>query len=95
MRKRHLEWLNLWNANCDSLNPVGKVQLLKDLATWERTLGRQVEKGQQGPNGVMVKDFDRDRYVKKQRNEFDDLIAKARQSKAVKKTEDVKPSEKS
>ena len=90
MRKRHLEWLNLWNANCDSLNPVPKVQLLKDLATWERTLGRQVEKGQQGPSGVMVKEFDRDRYVKKQRNEFDDLIAKARQNKATKKTEDMK-----
>lgn len=93
MRKRHLEWLNLWNANCDSLNPVPKLQLLKDLATWERTLGRQVEKGQQGPSGVMVRDFDRERYVKKQRNEFDDLIAKARQHKAAKKTEDVKSSE--
>ncbi len=93
LRKRHLEWLNLWNANCDSLHPVTKLQLLKDLGTWERTLGRQVEKGQQGPNGVMVKDFDRDRYVKKQRNEFDDLIAKARQNRAAKETEDAKPSE--
>ena len=93
MRKRHMEWLNLWNANCDSLNPVSKLQLLKDLNTWERTLGKQVEKSQQGPNGVMVKDFDRDRYAKKQKSDFDDLIARARQNRVAKKTED--PSEQS
>jgi E3 ubiquitin-protein ligase RAD18 len=87
MIKRHMEWLNLWNANCDSLNPGSKLQLLKDLTTWERTLGRQVEKGQQA-TGVMVKDFDRDRYAQKQKNDFDDLIARARQSRAARKPED-------
>ena len=91
MRKRHMEWLNLWNANCDSLNPVSRLHLLKSLASWERTLGKQVAKDQQGPNGVMVKDFDRDRYAKKQRNEFDDLIARARQNRAVKNTEAEEP----
>ena len=91
MRKRHMEWLNLWNANCDSLKPVSRLQLLKSLASWERTLGKQVAKDQQGLNGVMVKDFDRDRYAKKQRNEFDDLIARARQNRAVRNAQAEEP----
>ncbi|KAJ9635008.1 E3 ubiquitin-protein ligase rad18 [Knufia peltigerae] len=77
MRKRHTEWVNLWNANCDSSRPVTKRQLLSDLRIWEDTLGRQMEKP---PNiGFMAKDFDRDLHVKSQKNNFDDLIKKARQ----------------
>jgi E3 ubiquitin-protein ligase RAD18 len=85
MKKRHMEWLNLWNANSDSLHPVSKLQLLKDLNTWERTLGRQVETGQQA-KGVMVKDFDREGYVEKQKTNFDDLIRRARESRVAKAT---------
>lgn len=78
MRKRHTEWINLWNANCDSLNPVSKQHLLRDLDTWERTLGRQVDRA---PNGVMVKDFDRDGWQKTNKTDFDDLIRRAREKK--------------
>ncbi|KIW21505.1 DNA repair protein rad18 [Exophiala spinifera] len=77
MRKRHTEWVNLWNANCDSSNPVTKRQLLSDLRVWEDTLGRQMEKP---PNtGFMSKDFDRDSHVKSQKSNFDELIKQARQ----------------
>jgi E3 ubiquitin-protein ligase RAD18 len=39
MVRRHTEWVNLWNANCDSSNPRSKRELLQDLDTWERTQG--------------------------------------------------------
>lgn len=82
MRKRHTEWVNLWNANCDSSHPRTKRDLLKDLDTWERTLGRQLERGTaNGSSGVMVKDFDRDGWAKSQKDDFDDLIKKARAKK--------------
>ena len=77
MRKRHTEWVNLWNANCDSLNQVSKRELLRSLDTWERTLGRQVDRNKEA-SGVMVKDFDRVGYMLNQKGNFDDLIAQAR-----------------
>lgn len=97
MRKRHTEWMNLWNANCDSLQPKAKSFLLKELDTWERTLGRQLEKGvTSSSSGVMVKDFDRDSWAKSQKGEFDDLIRKAREqrnaaSKPKEQGQDSKP----
>ena len=77
MQSRHKEWLNLWNANCDSRNPRPKRDLLRDLDTWERTQGRQIATNA-GPNGVMVKDFDRHGYVKSHKGDFDDLIQRAK-----------------
>ncbi|RVX66889.1 hypothetical protein B0A52_09013 [Exophiala mesophila] len=76
MRRRHTEWVNLWNANCDSSNPLSKRQLLQDLRVWEDTLGRQIERAP--PSGFMSKDFDRDRHVKTQKDNFDELIRQAR-----------------
>jgi len=80
MRRRHTEWVNLWNANCDSRNPVSKSKLLQDLDAWERTLSRQIEKG---PSGFMAKDFDREAHVKAQKSNFDELIRQARQKRAA------------
>ncbi|EXJ84024.1 hypothetical protein A1O3_04691 [Capronia epimyces CBS 606.96] len=81
MRRRHTEWVNLWNANCDSTNPVTKRQLLQELKVWEDTLGRQSEKT--GTSGFMAKDFDSGNYVKNQKSNFDDLIRQARQKRAL------------
>lgn len=82
MRKRHTEWMNLWNANCDSSRPKSKRELLKELDTWERTLGRQLERGvNSASTGVMVKDFDREGWVKNHNDEFSDLIRKAREKR--------------
>lgn len=77
LQKRHTEWLNLWNSNCDSRNPRPKRDLLRDLDTWERTQGRQIANNP-GPSGVMIKDFDRDHYVRSHKSDFDSLIAQAR-----------------
>ncbi|OQU99974.1 hypothetical protein CLAIMM_05540 [Cladophialophora immunda] len=79
MRRRHTEWVNLWNANCDSTNPVTKRELLRELKIWEDTLGRQPEKS--STTGFMAKDFDRERHVKTQKSNFDDLIRQARARK--------------
>ncbi|KIX92385.1 uncharacterized protein Z520_11859 [Fonsecaea multimorphosa CBS 102226] len=80
MRRRHTEWVNLWNANCDSTHPVTKRELLRELKIWEDTLGRQLEKSSN--TGFMAKDFDRERHVKTQKSNFDDLIRQARARKA-------------
>ncbi|KAJ6068996.1 hypothetical protein N7499_010883 [Penicillium canescens] len=37
LQRRHTEWMNLWNANCDSKNPKSKRVLLSELDIWERT----------------------------------------------------------
>ncbi len=91
MRRRHTEWVNLWNANCDSTSPVARRELLRELKTWEDTLGRQLERPTTN-TGFMAKDFDRDRHVRKQKDNFDDLIRQARERANVKATE---PEEKS
>lgn len=75
MRRRHTEWVNLWNANCDARNPTSKSDLLRELAQWERTLGRQIDRG---VSGVMVKEFDREGWQQSNKGDFDNLIAKAR-----------------
>lgn len=89
MRKRHLEWMNLWNANCDSLQPVSKQKLLKELDTWERNLGRDERQRQTvassgGGSGVMEKEFDREGYMKREKDDFADLIQRARESRKAK-----------
>ncbi|KAH0847568.1 Postreplication repair E3 ubiquitin-protein ligase rad18 [Fonsecaea pedrosoi] len=79
MRRRHTEWVNLWNANCDSSNPVTKRELLRELKIWEDTLGRQLDRS--STTGFMAKDFDREHHVKSQKSNFDDLIRQARARK--------------
>lgn len=99
MRRRHTEWMNLWNANCDAASSsapfVGQIkskrELLRELDTWERTLGRQIERAggsssssgnnQTGATGVMIKEFDRDRWAKENKSDFEDLIRRAREKR--------------
>lgn len=78
MQRRHMEWMNLWNASCDSSTPKTKRQLLRELDIWERTQGRHITNAQ-GPSGVMAKDFDVDSWTKSNKDDFAELIRKARQ----------------
>jgi E3 ubiquitin-protein ligase RAD18 len=90
MRRRHTEWMNLWNANCDSLQPIPKMKLLRELDVWERNYGRDERQRQQsggagnGSGGVMEKEFDREGYMRKQKDGFEDLVKKARESRMAK-----------
>ncbi|KAK5688480.1 E3 ubiquitin-protein ligase rad18 [Elasticomyces elasticus] len=82
MTKRHTEWVNLWNANCDSSLPRSKKELLLDLDTWERTQGGRAPEARGMGSGVMRKDFDGVGWASRHGDEFSRLIADARRKKS-------------
>ncbi|KAM0713325.1 hypothetical protein Q7P35_000777 [Cladosporium inversicolor] len=82
MVRRHTEWVNLWNANCDSSNSRSKRELLSDLDTWERTQGGRAPTTNQG-YGIMRKDFDGTSWANKNKVDFSRLIADARRKKTT------------
>lgn len=78
MIKRHQEWLNIYNSNCDAsdLARKPKRELLRVLDEWERTQGGRATAKE---SHIMRKDFDGQNYATAHKNQFDDLIANARQ----------------
>ncbi|CAG8254029.1 unnamed protein product [Penicillium nalgiovense] len=97
LQRRHTEWMNLWNANCDSKHPKSKRVLLQELDIWERTQGGHAT----GPspfttsNNVMRKDFDASEWSNNHDDDFKRLIANARkksEAKAQKSIPGVSPS---
>lgn len=73
--KRHTEWMNLWNANCDSKNPKSKRELLKELDVWEKTQGGHAA----GPSPLeMRKNFNAAEWSASHDDDFKLLIANAR-----------------
>lgn len=86
--RRHTEWINLVNANCDSLRPRTKRELIHDLAEWERSQGRVVPTKlglTANTNSLMSKNFDGPAWGSAHRNEFQRLTQEARKrsSRAV------------
>lgn len=87
--RRHTEWVNLWNANCDASRPRGKRDLLHDLEIWEKTQGGNAPAAQGGTGGpggassVMAKDFEGSAWSASHRDDFRQLIARARQKPLV------------
>jgi E3 ubiquitin-protein ligase RAD18 len=89
--RRHTQWVDIYNANCDSPRPRSNRELLKELDTWERTQGGNApNQGQSVPTGVMKKDFDGVEWSGKHRNHFDDLVAKARAKIAPRAKQEIK-----
>ena len=87
--RRHTEWINLVNANCDSRRPRTKRELLHELDVWDKTQGRQIlcsSNGMGSSSSVMNKDFDGAAWAANNGDDFRKLIAKAR-GKAKPKTE--------
>jgi E3 ubiquitin-protein ligase RAD18 len=82
MVRRHTEWVNIWNANCDSSNARSKRELLHELDTWERTQGGRAPAPNQS-YGIMRKDFDGDGWANKNKVDFSRLIADARRKKTT------------
>jgi len=84
--RRHTEWVNLWNANCDSSKPRTKRELLHDLDVWERTQGGNIP-STQGASGsgsaIMAKDFDGSAWSASHGDDFQRLIVQARQKSAA------------
>ena len=89
--RRHTEWINLVNANCDSRRPRTKRELLHELDIWDKTQGRQVGNSSNGGGGsssVMDKDFDGAAWATSHDSDFQSLIARARK-KTKPNTEDT------
>ncbi len=85
--RRHTEWINLVNANCDSTKPRSKRELLHELDIWDRTQGRQMLSASNGGGSattVMNKDFDGAAWAASHDQDFKSLIAKARRKAAPK-----------
>jgi len=76
--RRHTEWINLWNANCDSTRPRSRRELTRDLDVWERTQGGHAPDNGGGQSAVMRKDFDGAGWAKQNKSNFDELIASAK-----------------
>lgn len=79
--RRHTEWINLVNANCDSRRPRTKRELLHELDIWDKTQGRQVCNSSNGggdSSSVMDKDFDGAAWATSHDSDFQSLIARAR-----------------
>lgn len=79
--RRHTEWVNLVNANCDSSKPKTKRELIHELESWDRTQGRQISSncnGASSASSVMSKNFDGVAWASNHGNDFQALIAQAR-----------------
>ena len=81
LMRRHTEWANIVNANCDSSNPRSKERLLRDLEIWERSQGGGGASSAQGSSSVMSKDFDKEAYKSDHKENFNELIARAKQKR--------------
>ncbi|KAE8134412.1 hypothetical protein BDV38DRAFT_162864 [Aspergillus pseudotamarii] len=78
LQRRHTEWMNLWNANCDSKAPKSKRELLQELDVWERTQGGSAHPSAETAGSVMRKDFDATAWSTNHESDFKRLIANAR-----------------
>ncbi|KAJ5178419.1 Zinc finger RING-type [Penicillium coprophilum] len=85
LQRRHTEWMNLWNANCDSKYPKSKRILLQELEVWERTQGGHAAAPSAftTSNNVMRKDFDANEWSNNHDDDFKRLIANARKKSEV------------
>lgn len=80
--RRHTEWVNLVNANCDSSRLRTKRELLHDLAEWDRSQGRVIPNRLglvANANSLMRKDFDGVAWGAAHNKDFRRLIQEARE----------------
>ena len=86
MKRRHIEWLNIYNSNCDADDRArrSKRQLVKELEEWENTQGGRAREAE---SKFMRKDFDGSGHAKANKSEFDELIERARRKRATPKAE--------
>ncbi|KAH7069014.1 hypothetical protein BKA63DRAFT_520463 [Paraphoma chrysanthemicola] len=87
LKRRHIEWLNIYNSNCDADESVrkSKQQLRRELDEWENTQGGRADSKE---SRIMKKDFDGNGHAKSHKTDFDDLIAIARAKRMVPKAEE-------
>lgn len=81
LEKRHTEWVNLWNANCDSSSPRSKREVLQELDLWERSQGTLAPTSSGPGSTLMKKDFDGSAWAASHDSEFRQLIKNARRKR--------------
>ncbi|KAI6084875.1 DNA repair protein rad18 [Hypoxylon rubiginosum] len=84
LERRHREWMTIWNANCDSMQPRRRSELQRELDIWERTLGSRAPTSSKAlVLGAQIKDkdFDGAAWAVKHDVSFKNLVASARQNK--------------
>lgn len=79
LQRRHTEWMNIWNANCDSKFPKSKRELLRELDAWERTQGGNANPSSiDSTNAIMGKSFNAVAWSSSHGDDFKRLIEDAR-----------------
>ena len=93
--KRHMEWVDLVNANCDSASPKSKRELLRNLEEWEKAQGGSAMGSltQKKWAAVMEKNFDRASWSSAHGNDFQRLIEQARGQRNGQKPSEARPEE--
>lgn len=86
--RRHIEWVNLVNSNCDSRTPKRKRELLHELDVWDRSQGRQLSNTGSPGSFVMDKDFDGPSWASKHNDDFQKLITEAKRKAQPQKSVD-------
>jgi E3 ubiquitin-protein ligase RAD18 len=81
MIRRYTEWVNIWNANCDSEGKKTQRELLRDLDAWERTQGSRAPVANGLSSTIMKKDFDGAAWATSNKQDFSRLIADAKRRK--------------
>ncbi|ANB13474.1 E3 ubiquitin-protein ligase RAD18 [Sugiyamaella lignohabitans] len=89
LERRHVNFLNLWNANCDSKSPVSRPDILRQLDAMERTQGDQSNVKIQ----TKGKNFDSQAWSQSNSSQFNDLILQARNNMKKRRTDALSPSE--
>ena len=86
---RHSEWVNLYNANLDSLRPKPTRVLVQDLDLWEKTVGKDFFSSAGGGERRPTKlpGWSDEGWKREHDRMFDDLVKQAREG-ARKKAED-------
>ncbi|KAL9594104.1 MAG: hypothetical protein Q9219_007219 [cf. Caloplaca sp. 3 TL-2023] len=82
--RRHAEWVNIVNANVDSLRPKSKRDMLRELEVWDRSAGRSLINGStdtSNPGSIMSKDFDGAAWGINHKVDFQDLVLKAKNNR--------------
>ncbi|KAF8241330.1 DNA repair protein rad18 [Wilcoxina mikolae CBS 423.85] len=74
LQQRHTEWMNLWNANVDSLHPQSKRELLNALDMWEKAHVKPSN------NKTKTVGWSDEAWSVGHRHDFSDLIERAKRN---------------
>ena len=75
MQARHIEWVNMYNANLDSLRPKSHQQLVNDLKSWEKS---QLTVSGGDSSGTKTPGWS-DRWSRDNRESYEELVKVARE----------------